>query len=87
MANKYKIMKEKAKKQANLGILKYFEMAKQAFKTDKKKADLYVHKARLLAMKNNIRLSKPLKRCFCKNCFCFLAQCSEAHSSDHNRDI
>jgi ribonuclease P protein subunit RPR2 len=72
MANKYKIMKEKAKKQANLDILKYFDMAKDTFKKDKKKANLYVHKARLLAMKHNLSFPADIKKFFCKNCYSYI---------------
>jgi ribonuclease P protein subunit RPR2 len=72
MANKHQLIKEKAKKQAKTDILKYLDLAKKSFKQDSKKSNLYVHKARLLAMKHNIRLPKELKRTFCKHCYSYL---------------
>jgi len=72
MAKKHKIMKENLKKQAKIDIIRYLESAKESFKQDHKKSNLYVHKARLLAMKYNIRLPKELKKTFCKHCYSYL---------------
>ena len=72
MAKKHKIMKEKLKKQAKTDITKYLGLAKESFKQDPKRSNLYVHKARLLAMKHNLRLPKELKRSFCKHCYSYL---------------
>ena len=68
MGDKRKLMKEKAKKKAKLDISEFFKLAKK----DKKKADLYVHKARRLAMKYRIKLNSAQKRKFCKHCYCYL---------------
>ena len=63
-------MKEKAKKQAKLDISEFFKLAKAS--KDKKKANLYVHKARRLAMKYRIKLTSSIKRKFCKHCYSYL---------------
>jgi|TARA_B100002003_G_C14113783_1_gene535728 ribonuclease P protein subunit RPR2 len=68
--NKFKIIKEKAKKKAQTDIKEYFKLAKAA--SDQKKANLYVHKARRLAMKHRIRLSSSLQKKFCKHCYSYL---------------
>ena len=62
-------MKEKAKKEAQKEIIEYFKLAKAA---DQKKANLYVHKARRLAMKHRLRLSSSLQKKFCKHCYSYL---------------
>jgi|TARA_B100002003_G_scaffold251306_1_gene294216 ribonuclease P protein subunit RPR2 len=71
MANKFVLKKEKLKKKAQSEISAYFKLAKAAF-PDKKKANLYVHKARRLSMKHNIRLSSSVKKRFCKHCYSYL---------------
>lgn len=65
-------MKETAKKQAVIDIKRYFDMAKNEFKIDKKKSNLYVHKARNISMKYNLRFPADLKRKFCKNCYSYI---------------
>ena len=72
MVNKFKVKKENLKKQAKIDISDYMKLAKGVFKKDKKKANMYVHKARRLAMKHNIRMSSALKRRFCKHCYSYL---------------
>ena len=72
MKNRFKIIKEKAKEKAEKDISEYFKLAKGAF-PDQEKADLYVHKARRLAMKHRIKLSSSIKKRFCKHCYCYLA--------------
>jgi ribonuclease P protein subunit RPR2 len=72
MAKKHFIMKQKLKENAKNDILSYIELAEKSFKTDKKKANLYVHKLRNLAMKHQIRLPKEIKRKFCKHCYAYL---------------
>jgi ribonuclease P protein subunit RPR2 len=71
MANKFVLKKEKLKKKAQSDISEYFKLAKGSF-PDKKKANLYIHKARRLAMKHNIRLSSYQRRKFCKHCYSYL---------------
>jgi len=70
--NKIKLQKEKLRKKAEKDIIEYMKLAKAVFKKSKKKANLYVHKTRRLAMKHNIRLSSALKRKFCKYCYSYL---------------
>ena len=72
MVNKFKINKEKLKKQAKTDIDEFMKLAKQSFKESKAKANMYVRKARRMAMKHNIRLSKLIKRKFCKHCYSYL---------------
>ena len=71
MVNKFKIIKENAKKKAEKDIIEYFKLAKEVF-PDQKKSNLYVHKARRLAMKYRLRLSSSLQKRFCKHCYCYL---------------
>jgi ribonuclease P protein subunit RPR2 len=70
--NKFKAIKEKMKGKAKKDIVEFFKLAKSSFKLDRKKANLYVHKARKLAMKHNIRLSSSVKKRFCKHCYSYL---------------
>lgn len=72
MANKHFIMKQKLKENAQKDIIKFMELAEKFFKEDSKKSDLYVHKARRLAMKHKIRLPRNIKRRFCKHCYSYL---------------
>lgn len=74
MVNKLKIKKEKLKNQAKIDISEYFSLAKAVFKEDKNKANMYVRKARRLAMKHKIRLISSVKRKFCKHCYSYLVQ-------------
>ena len=60
--------KEKAKEQ----IMGYFAQASAAFPADQKKASLFIHKARRVAMKHRYRLPPELKRRFCKRCYAYL---------------
>ena len=71
MVNKFVLKKEKLKKKAQSEISNYFKLAKISF-LDKKKANMYVHKARRLAMKYNIRLNSNVKKRFCKHCYSYL---------------
>jgi ribonuclease P protein subunit RPR2 len=72
MAKKHHILKQKMKDKAQKDIVNFIELAGESFKTDRKKANLYVHKLRLLAMKYQIRLPKSIKRKFCKHCYAYL---------------
>ncbi len=71
MVNKFKVNKDRLKKQAKNDISGLFKLAKESFKKDKDKANMYVRKARRLAMKHNIRLPSYLKRKFCKHCYSY----------------
>ena len=64
--------KDKLRKEALKLVPEYFAQAREVFAKDKKKANLYVHKARNLAMKYNISLPRSLHRQFCKHCHAFL---------------
>jgi ribonuclease P protein subunit RPR2 len=72
MAKKHNILKQKLKEKAQKDILNFIDLAKQSFKTDRKKSNLYAHKIRVLAMKHNIRLPKNIKKQFCKHCYAYL---------------
>ena len=72
MVNKFKINKEKLKKQAKTDIDEFMKLAKKSFKESKAKANMYVRKARRIAMKYNIRLPKSIKRNICKHCYAYL---------------
>ncbi len=72
MLNKFKARKEKLKKEARKDISNFMKLAKHSFKEDKNKANMYVRKARRLAMKHNIRFSSSVKRKFCKHCYSYL---------------
>lgn len=68
-----KLLKKKREaKQAKKQIEEYFKLASTAFSKSKKLANDYIRKARNLAMKYKIRLSKELKRRFCKHCYSYL---------------
>jgi ribonuclease P protein subunit RPR2 len=72
MVNKQKVEKEKKKKQAKIDVLMFFDKAKDSFKESKNNANMYVRKARNLAMKYNIRLNRLVKGRFCKHCYSYL---------------
>lgn len=72
MTNKYKVMKEKLKNKAKNDILEFMNLAKDSFKSDKKKSNMYVRKARRLAMKHRIKLPVSIKRRICKNCYSYI---------------
>ena len=72
MKRSYKKKPKKDIGKAKKSISEYFSKAKEAFKSDKKKADDYVRKARKLAMKYKIRLTKPQQKKFCPHCYSFL---------------
>ncbi len=72
MLNKFKTKKEKLKKQARNDISNFMKLAKESFKDDKSKSNMYVRKARRLAMKHNIRLNSFIKKKFCKYCYSYL---------------
>ncbi len=72
MVNKFKIQKEKLKKNAKRDISEFFKLAKESFKDDKKKANMYVRKARRVAMKHKIRLPSSIQKRFCKHCYSYL---------------
>ena len=70
--NKFRIKKQKEKKKAIEEIKAIFDIAGKYFKTEKKKANLYVKKARRLAMRHNIKLGSVLKKKFCKHCYSYI---------------
>jgi ribonuclease P protein subunit RPR2 len=72
MADKHKLKKEQLRKKAHEDILNLFILAKEIFHTSPWKANLYVHKARLLAMKHNLRFSREMKKQFCSHCYIYL---------------
>lgn len=49
-----------------------FDLASQEFKNHPERSDRYVHLARKIAMRYNIRMPKELKRKFCKKCYKYL---------------
>lgn len=49
-----------------------FKEAKKAFKEDPRLSHRYVELARKIAMKYKVRIPFPLKRRFCKHCYCYL---------------
>ena len=64
--------KDKLKKEAVKQIPDYFVKAREIFSTDQKKANLFIHRARNLAMKYNIQVPRILQRQFCKHCHHYL---------------
>ena len=65
--------REKLKKHALERIKVLFREAKEQFKDNKPElADRYVFLARKAAMKINLRLSKEIKRKFCKHCYKYI---------------
>ena len=64
--------KKITKKQAKEMVIKLFEQAKESFKTNKLKANLFVKKARKIAMKFKLRIPSEIKRNFCKYCHSYL---------------
>ena len=64
-SKKQKLLKDTA----NERILFFFSRAKAVFPEDPALANRYISLARKYAMKYKIRLSKELKRQFCKHCY------------------
>lgn len=64
-SKKQKLLKDKA----NERILFFFSKAKEVFPEDPSLANRYVSLARKYSMKYKIRLSRELKRQFCKHCY------------------
>jgi len=67
-----RIPKSKAKKLAKAEMIELFKEAGEAFKKSPAVANKCVAKARKLAMKYKLRMSRVLKRRFCKHCYRFL---------------
>lgn len=65
-------MRSKNKTIAQERIKILFEQADKIFKKSPKLANRYVEIARKIAMKVNLRISKNLKRKFCKHCYFYL---------------
>jgi ribonuclease P protein subunit RPR2 len=61
-------MKKEVRKIAQERIKRLFELAWQNFKKKPYLARRYVKLARLIGLRYNVRLSKELKRSFCKKC-------------------
>ena len=72
MSRKKFIQKQRERKEAPEKLKQFMQLAEESFPKSKTKANLYVHKARRLAMKFNIRWPRGLKRKFCKHCYSFL---------------
>lgn len=72
MLNKFKAKKEKLKKQARTDVSNFMNLAKESFKDDRSKSNMYVRKARRIAMKLNIRLNSSVKKRFCKHCYSYI---------------
>jgi ribonuclease P protein subunit RPR2 len=53
-------------------IMKLFEEAEKTAPKDIKLANRYVHLARKIGMRFNVRIPKHLKRRFCKYCYSYL---------------
>ena len=64
MPKKYSKKSGEVIKLSKQRIIELFEEADKEFNNDKKLANRYVHLARKIAMKYNIRMSKELKRKF-----------------------
>ncbi len=64
--------KRKDPKKARKEVIAYFKKAEEVFHHDKDLADDYVRKARNIAMKNQLRFPRGLKRRFCKHCYSYL---------------
>jgi len=61
-----------ARKIAKDRIRSLLENADDVFKEDNKLADRYIHLARKMAMKHNVRMPADLKRKFCSHCYSYL---------------
>lgn len=72
MVRKRKRKPEWQKKIAKERIKLLFQKADEVFNSDPKRANRYVYLARKIAMRYNIRISKDLKRKFCKKCYKYL---------------
>lgn len=66
-SKKQKEMKEIAEKR----IIYLFEQAKDIFKKSPELASRYVSLAKKISMKYKVKISRELKRKFCKNCFTY----------------
>ena len=53
-------------------VERLFSLAETAFARDRERANDYVAKARRVAMKHRLRLSRERKRSFCTYCYSFL---------------
>ncbi len=72
-------MKRRYKKKPNLHrkialerIHELFEQAEKIFSKDPGLSDRYVELARKIGMKYRVRISRELKRRFCKHCYTYL---------------
>ncbi|MBD3259295.1 ribonuclease P [Candidatus Woesearchaeota archaeon] len=64
--------RESAQKTALERVKHLFSEAEKAFRRDPKLADRYVHMARKIAMKANLKIPRNLQKKFCKHCYRFL---------------
>lgn len=53
-------------------VKQLFQEADLIFKENPERANRYVHLARKIAMKINLRFPKEIKRKFCKHCYSYL---------------
>jgi len=70
MSRKRFLKKLKERKQAPDKMKELMQLAEDA--KSKLKADMYVRKARNVAMRHKIRWPRGLKRRFCKHCYSYL---------------
>ena len=67
-----KTFEEKQNQIAHERINLLLEKADEVFDKNKERANRYIHLARKIAMKVNIKLNKTQKRKFCKHCYSYL---------------
>ncbi|MAG77876.1 ribonuclease P [archaeon] len=67
-----KTTKQEKQKIARERIKILFQQAKDIFPKNPKRANRYIELARKVAMKTNLRLTKPQKRKFCSHCYQYL---------------
>ena len=76
-----RLEKYEKKKEAVEIISKLFENAQQS---PQEKANEYVHKARRMAQRANIRLPRDIKRRYCKHCYTHLKTGTNARIRTRN---
>ena len=72
MKKLYKIRRRQQALIAKERIEHLFNLAENVYKVEPKLAQRYIFLARKIAMKSNVRFTKPQKRRFCKNCNSYL---------------
>ncbi len=53
-------------------IERLFELAEQGFGEHPERSDRYIHLARRIGMRHNVRISRELKRRVCRHCYSYL---------------